>query len=443
LLTLNADGSFTYTPTAGFFGSDSFAYQAVDSSGATSDPVTVNLQVDAVAVGPKLSHGIISTVGSSWQTVSLSKVYDSAVIVATPRYNADSGPGVVRISNVTATSFDVRVDNVGLNPFSGGVHFIAMEEGVYDVPGEYKLEAAKVDAATTSGRRGGWQISSQSYLQSYANPVVVGQVMTTNDEDWSVFWSSSNSRTSPATSSALNLGKHVGEDSNKTRETETLGYFVIEASRSGTIDGLSFSAGVGSDTIRGVDNGTYQYSNVTPSGASTAVLSSAGMDGADGGWAALIGTDPVPANGGSIAIAIDEDQIRDSERNHTTEQVAYFVIGGPIGTGETSALATPEIPLHDPLVVNGDDFTWTVDVLEVVNSPNAKSAELSHVKEGNIGFDDNGDSQIYPIEALLVNDRVKSTKLAGEAVSNVLAKKVDIYFGDFDEYADWFPLSDR
>jgi VCBS repeat-containing protein len=44
-LSLNVDGSFTYTPKAGFFGSDSFRYFAQDGAGATSSPVTVTIDV--------------------------------------------------------------------------------------------------------------------------------------------------------------------------------------------------------------------------------------------------------------------------------------------------------------------------------------------------------------------------------------------------------------
>jgi VCBS repeat-containing protein len=45
-LSLNADGSFTYTPTAGYSGTDSFIYRASDSLSAGS-PTTVALQVTA------------------------------------------------------------------------------------------------------------------------------------------------------------------------------------------------------------------------------------------------------------------------------------------------------------------------------------------------------------------------------------------------------------
>ncbi|QUD89314.1 beta strand repeat-containing protein [Phenylobacterium montanum] len=48
-LTLNADGSFTYTPTLGFAGTDSFTYVASDSQGS-STPTTVTLNVAAGTV---------------------------------------------------------------------------------------------------------------------------------------------------------------------------------------------------------------------------------------------------------------------------------------------------------------------------------------------------------------------------------------------------------
>ena len=44
---LNADGSFTYTPNAGFTGTDSFTYHAVDSNGANSNVATVTIEVAA------------------------------------------------------------------------------------------------------------------------------------------------------------------------------------------------------------------------------------------------------------------------------------------------------------------------------------------------------------------------------------------------------------
>jgi predicted GH43/DUF377 family glycosyl hydrolase len=47
ILALNRNGSFTYTPTAGFAGNDGFTYRAVDLQGATSGDTTVSLTVVA------------------------------------------------------------------------------------------------------------------------------------------------------------------------------------------------------------------------------------------------------------------------------------------------------------------------------------------------------------------------------------------------------------
>ncbi len=48
-VTLNADGSFTYTPNATFWGTDSFTYTASDAN-ATSQPATVTINVYSVPV---------------------------------------------------------------------------------------------------------------------------------------------------------------------------------------------------------------------------------------------------------------------------------------------------------------------------------------------------------------------------------------------------------
>ncbi|WP_254721922.1 beta strand repeat-containing protein [Kovacikia minuta] len=50
--TLNADGSFNYTPAANFNGSDTFTYIAKDSSGASSGTATVTLTVNPVNDAP-------------------------------------------------------------------------------------------------------------------------------------------------------------------------------------------------------------------------------------------------------------------------------------------------------------------------------------------------------------------------------------------------------
>jgi VCBS repeat-containing protein len=59
-LTLNADGSFTYTPAANFNGTDSFTYRASDGS-LTSDPATVTMTVTPVSDPPAATDDAYNT----------------------------------------------------------------------------------------------------------------------------------------------------------------------------------------------------------------------------------------------------------------------------------------------------------------------------------------------------------------------------------------------
>src|SRR5439155_847410 len=60
-LTLNANGSFTYTPNANYFGSDSFTYHAIDSRGAASNVATVSLTITEVNDAPVAADDVATT----------------------------------------------------------------------------------------------------------------------------------------------------------------------------------------------------------------------------------------------------------------------------------------------------------------------------------------------------------------------------------------------
>ena len=90
--------------------------------------------------------------------------------------------------------------------------------------------------------------------------------------------------------------------------------------------GDNLVAGLGSDSIRGVENSTsgYTYSFSGLSSASAAAVSLAAMDGIDGGFAVLAGSTPLTST--SITLWADEDTLGDTERKHTTEQAGYLIL---------------------------------------------------------------------------------------------------------------------
>jgi hypothetical protein len=272
----------------------------------------------------KLVNDIITGVGSSWQTITLPNSYNSMVVVAGVVLDSASDPvAVTRIRNASGSSFELMVQNPAGSALSGQtVHYMVVEEGSYTVEQDgVKMEAVKYNSIVTDGRDN-WNGEARTYVNSYTSPVVMGQVMTINDADWSVFWCSNGSRVDPPSSTALSTGKHVGEDPVTSRSDETIGYIVVE-SGSGTMDGFEYTAALGSDTIQGLANSPPFNYSLSLTDARVGIVTLAAMDGNDGGHAHLFGTSPVSDS--AINLIVDEDTLGDSERGHTTEQVGYIV----------------------------------------------------------------------------------------------------------------------
>jgi hypothetical protein len=272
-----------------------------------------------------------AVVGDDWTPVALQLVHDAApVVVCTPQLANNSGPIVVRVRNVTATGFEAKLESVGNDPAqSDTVHYIAMAEGAWTLPGGTRIEAQRVVSDDTNYKNA-WssgKMASYTYLHSYETaPVVLGQVMTANDPLWSTFWSSGDGSANPAGTGRCYVGKHVGQDKVKTRVAETLGVIVIEATSSGMLGSVPFASGVGGKSIGGIDNAPpFDYAlDGFDAAPQVALLSIAGMDGSDGGWPVLYGADALTVD--QMDLVIDEDQLADNERSHTDERVGYLVI---------------------------------------------------------------------------------------------------------------------
>lgn len=278
---------------------------------------------------PKLVRTTITGVSSNtWTTVDLGKTYNSPVVVATPIYPDNTTPSVVtRIRNVTSTGFELKLGRADgqSGALTMDVAVVAVDEGVYTLADDgVKMEAAKF-TSTLTGRKGNWFGNARSYQNNYSNPVVVGQVMSHNDVDWSAFWSFGPSFLDPANASNLSLGKHVAEDSDTTRADEIIGYIVIE-SGNGSIEGIAYEAGLGADTVQGAGNSAtpYLYSlSGSLSSAGGAAVSISAMDGNNGAWGVLAGNPAFTTS--SLGLYALEDQENDSERTHTTTQMSYIV----------------------------------------------------------------------------------------------------------------------
>ena len=238
--------------------------QVTDDNGATgTDTATITVrQLPRVQPWTKVWSGHARTPG---RPVTLDNTYTSMVVVLTPSYDQNQVPMVARMREVSGNTFEVRLDRTdGQTGAITGipVHYMVVEEGNYTLAEDgVKMEAVKF-TSTRTDENNSWVGEARSYQQSYSQPVVVGQVMSYNDSDWSVFWARGSSKLNPPTNSSLYVGKHVGEDPDNTRANETIGYIVIEAG-AGSIGGVGYVAGLGGDTIRGVTDGNGYTYNIT------------------------------------------------------------------------------------------------------------------------------------------------------------------------------------
>ncbi len=334
----------------------------VDDNNGGSDNASFNWNVNAStpATGLLLETQAISGVSSgAWTTVSFSNSYVEPVVVCSIRYNNNTVPQLVRMRNAQAASVEIQLQNPSNLSLSGeAVDCLIVEAGTWTLPDGRAIEAQRV-VSTITNRKNSWTPQGQNTSQSYTNPVVLGQVMTTNDADWSVFWASNGSQTNPASATGLATGKHVGEDSDTTRANETLGFIVIEAG-SGAINGVAYEAALGADNIGGYNTTGYNYTFNTPfsQAPSFGVVTQSAMDGGDGSWASLLGASPFTSAG--FTLLLDEDRIGDGERNHTNEQVSYFVFAESVLIGGTSNTAPIITAISDQTNTEDDSVNLTI-----------------------------------------------------------------------------------
>lgn len=332
-------------------------------------------------------RGIVNSVNDNWVTVNTSNTYNNMVVVATPNLPSQSfTPVVSRIRNITANSFELRLQNPsGNNNGSHDVHYFVVEEGVYtEAVDGIKMEAW-TDNSNSTAAWNQWTFENRSLTNTYTEPVVLGQVQSYNDPLWSVFWASQTGvrNAPPASGNSFSGGKHVAQDIQTNRNDETIGFIAIESGLY-EIQNQLLEAGVGLDNVTGV-GGPQAYPLVkyvldSQIELQVAVLSSAGIDGGDGGWPVLFFANPL--NGNNLLTRIDEDQIRDNERQHTTEQVAYLAFGNHATASGLKPIVTN--PPNMATKTQASTLTLYPNPLEkgqrlILESSASQSIDLSHL----------------------------------------------------------------
>ena len=269
-----------------------------------TDTVTQGLESPPIEVGQAL-------VNHTWQTVALQQTFTTPIVVAKPASLKGSHPGVVRLRNVTQTSFQIRFQEW---PYLDGVHtreavtYVIVEQGHWDLPDGGAIEAGS--RAFHNSKPGADPFVPVQFATPFpTTPVVLSTVGTFNGSD------TVTTRHTDVTEDGFAVIMQEQEDRGG-HVVETI-YWLAWKPGSGTINSaLSYEA----DTQTGVTHRftTLDFFDVQASCLLADMQTYNGSDTANLRYRNL--TDA------SVEVQVDEEQARDQETNHTRETVGYVAL---------------------------------------------------------------------------------------------------------------------
>ena len=250
-------------------------------------------------------------------------VFSDPVVVAKPLSYNGPQPAVVRMQNVTPSSFEIRIQewDYSADPIHvfEEVSWLAVERGHWTLPDGSQIEAGTI----TTDSCGTGSFAPVSFLHPFNTvPVVISSVMTYNDTDTVV------TRNQNITRCGFEVTMQEQQLNTQSHAAETISYVAWEPG-SGTLTvwvGNGFPSPLSLDYEVGVQPGfTNNWSPVSYGpfgGASQSLL--ADMQTTEG-------VDPCNLRyrnktKSSVEVKVDEEQSADDEKDHWAEDVGYIVI---------------------------------------------------------------------------------------------------------------------
>jgi hypothetical protein len=235
------DGAYSWTiPAEQATGSDYKVKVTSTSVPSYYDYSDAAFAVTSAGSDASFEHGVVSA-DENWVTVDLANTYTDPIVIAGPATYNGSDPGVVRLRNVSADSFQVRFQE--WDYLDGGhkteqIGYMAVERGVWEIGSGRILVADSADTGNTDpssptavGFPGGASFSSA--------PVVVATQQTADGGD------AVTERLSGIGASGFSVCLQE-EEAGGGHKTETVGYVAVGSGSGGTGSlSVSIEAGTG------------------------------------------------------------------------------------------------------------------------------------------------------------------------------------------------------
>jgi len=291
------------------------------------------IEADSISL-PAVSAG-----STTFQSITFRQVYPSKPVVVLLPGDENPEPGAIRIRNITTTGFEITQTEPpgenGTQPASI-IHYIAVEPGSHQLPNGSRIEAATININNVqhgTGVGGPESWATINFSTSFTSqPAVLGQIQSMNNESGnppgsvSIPWLTTTIQSVTTSSMQIAVERSEVNDGGNSVANETVGYLAIDSGTSGNFidnssNNIDFETIRSAQNIRGWNDGCFS-SNFSNSYSSTPLVAASANThaGGDGGWLRRCSIST-----SAIGLSIDEDQDRDSERNHTYENAGIAV----------------------------------------------------------------------------------------------------------------------
>lgn len=255
-------------------------------------------------------------INHEWTSVTINGSFTNPVVIASDSSLNGGQPVSVRIRNLTASSFDIKLHE----PSNlDGTHVIEQIDYFIGEKGSWQIDDTVIEFGNFSTNKlyaNGF--TNVSFTNSITSPSVVTQIQTYNDSDYLL------TRTKDISASSFSVTMQK-EERLRTRTTtssnETVGWFAID---SGTLNNSSKL--LENNVVSSVThlNKAVNYTNTFLNSPYliTKLGSSNGGDPAN--------TRIVQRTTGGFTVKIQEDTSKDSETNHINENVYYVALNLPV-----------------------------------------------------------------------------------------------------------------
>ncbi|MBD3317881.1 MAG: carbohydrate-binding protein, partial [Chitinivibrionales bacterium] len=328
MVTEGSSQEFTITPDAGY----EIDYVEVEGTniGAVSTYTFDNVTADAsiVAYFKATSSGTeVYEVGQldvttdsrdDWDQVTFTNTWTDPVVVVSPVSFNGNDPSVIRVRNVTATGFEVQVEEWeyldGSHP-TENVYYLVMSAGTHTVGG-LTWEAGVASNITDS-----WTTVSFNAVDFTGDQAILAQIVTESEP------TTVTTRIRNVLPAGFDIRVQEEENQDGAHNGETVHYIALFEGSGVTDGGAAYEVGTTGDNL--TNNWlTLNFSGSYEAPAVFATLSS--FDGAD-----PCAVRYRNATGTSMELFAEEEASKDTETNHITETAGYFVIDMTANAGAT------------------------------------------------------------------------------------------------------------